>query len=125
MLEVKQAEIEALKGVDVRLGTLPSKVFKKLEHVNAQIEAKLEIVHKNYKKEILKLSDGFLKEITQLKQDKQNALDAVVKFEKESIAKHKIEIDQMNLQIDNYKAAFNKKSAESLEFQQRMRDLSD
>lgn len=59
----------------MRIGNLPSKVYKKLEHVNAQIEAKLEIVHKNYKKEILKLTDGFLKEITQLKQEKQDALD--------------------------------------------------
>ena len=70
LLLEKQAEIEALTNSDVRIGNLPSKVYKKLEHVNAQIEAKLEIIHKNYKKEILKLTDGFLKEITQLKQDK-------------------------------------------------------
>ena len=35
MLEEKQAEIEMLRGADVRVGNLPSKVFKKLEHVNA------------------------------------------------------------------------------------------
>lgn len=35
MLEEKQAEIEALKSGDVRVGNLPSKVYKKLEHVNA------------------------------------------------------------------------------------------
>ena len=70
LLLEKQAEIESLTNSDVRIGNLPSKVYKKLEHVNAQIEAKLEIIHKNYKKEILKLTDGFLKEITQLKQDK-------------------------------------------------------
>ena len=39
----------------------------------------MEIVHKNYKKEIMKLSDGFLKEITQLKVEKQEALDSVNK----------------------------------------------
>lgn len=64
----------------------------------------------------MKLSDGFLKEISLLKLDKQNALDSIAKIEKDFIAKHKIETDQMNQQIDNYKTAFNKKSAESLEF---------
>ena len=64
----------------------------------------------------MKLSDGFLKEIAQLKLDKQNALDSIAKIEGEFIAKHKIETDQMNQQIDNYKTAFSKKSAESLEF---------
>lgn len=64
LLAEKQLEIEQLKNGDIRVGKLPSNVFKKLEHVNAQIESKLEVVHKNYKKEILKLTDGFLKEIT-------------------------------------------------------------
>ena len=64
----------------------------------------------------MKLSDGFLKEISQLKLDKQNALDSIATIEKEFAAKHKIETDQMNQQIDNYKTAFSKKSAESLEF---------
>jgi hypothetical protein len=67
MLEEKQAELEALNNTDVRIGTLPIKVYKKLEHVNAQIEEKLEIVHRNYNEEILRLTDGFLKEITELK----------------------------------------------------------
>ena len=97
LLLEKQAEIEALTISDVRIGNLPSKVYKKLEHVNAQIEAKLEIVHKNYKKEILKLTDGFLKEITQLKQDKQDALDSVPKLLEATVARHKIELEQMNL----------------------------
>jgi len=35
LLLEKQAEIEALKNLDVRIGNLPSKVYKKLEHVNA------------------------------------------------------------------------------------------
>ncbi len=64
LLAEKQLEIEQLKNGDIRVGKLPSNVFKKLEHVNAQIESKLELVNKNYKKEILKLTDGFLKEIT-------------------------------------------------------------
>lgn len=100
-------------------------MYKKLEHVNAQIEAKLEIVHKNYKKEILKLTDGFLKEITQLKQEKQDALDSIPRLLEDTVARHKIELEQMNFQIENYKTAFTKKSAESLEFQQRLRDQAD
>lgn len=41
-----------------------------MEHINAEIESKMEIVHSNYKKEILELSDGFLKEIEHIKKDK-------------------------------------------------------
>jgi len=56
-----------LKTTDIQVGGLPQKVYKKLEHVNAQIEEKLNVVHKNYKKEIMKKSEAFLKEIEGLK----------------------------------------------------------
>ena len=71
------------------------------------------------------MSDGFLKEITQLKQDKQDALDSIPRLLEETVARHKIELEQMNLQLENYKTAFTKKAAESLEFQQRLRDQAD
>ena len=45
----------------------------------------------------MKLTDGFLKEITQLKQDKQDALDSVPKLLEATVARHKIELEQMNL----------------------------
>ena len=70
----------------------------------------------------MKLTDGFLKEITQLKQEKQDVMDSVPKILEATVARHRIEVEQMNLQLENYKTAFNKKSAESLEFQQRLRD---
>lgn len=67
LIAEKQKEIEALKTTDIQVGGLPQKVYKKLEHVNAQIEEKLNVVHKNYKKEIMKKSEAFLKEIEGLK----------------------------------------------------------
>jgi len=61
--------------------------LKKIEHVNSDIEAKLDEVHKVYKKEILRISDSFLKEISELKQDKRNALESVAKIERDLVAK--------------------------------------
>lgn len=61
--------------------------MKKIEHVNSDIEAKLDEVHKVYKKEILRISDSFLKEISELKQDKRNALESVAKIERDLVAK--------------------------------------
>jgi len=43
-------------------------------------------------------------------------LDSIPRLLEETVARHKIELEQMNLQLDNYKTAFTKKSAESLEF---------
>ena len=114
-----------MSNVNVKVGHLPSHVYKKLEHINAQIEAKLEIFHKNYKKEIMKISDGFLKEITELKVEKQQVLDSIPLRLRELQDKHKVELEQMFNQAENYKEAFNKKSAESLEFQAQIRKLAD
>jgi len=61
--------------------------LKKIEHVNSDIEAKLDEVHKVYKKEIIRISDSFLKEISELKQDKRNALESVAKIERDLVAK--------------------------------------
>jgi len=43
----------------------------------------------------------------------------------EELAKHRVEIDQMSSQLENYRTAFSKKSAESLELQQRLREISE
>jgi hypothetical protein len=66
-----------------------------------------------------------LKEITQLKRAKQEVLDSIPKLLEETLAKHKVEIEQMNLKLENYRTAFSKKSAESLEFQQRIREIAE
>jgi hypothetical protein len=93
LISEKQKEIEALKTMDIQVGGIPQKVYKKLEHVNAQIEEKLNIVHKNYKKEIMKISEGFLKEIQSLKKDKQDVIDSIPGTMKGLNAKHKVEIE--------------------------------
>ncbi len=66
-----------------------------------------------------------MKEITQLKRAKQEVLDSIPKLLEETLAKHKVEIEQMNLKLENYRTAFSKKSAESLEFQQRIREIAE
>lgn len=64
-----------------------------MEHINDKIEAKMEVVHKNYKKEIMHLTEGFLKEIESLKKDKQNIIDSIPSMSKELQAKHRVEIE--------------------------------
>jgi len=42
---------------------LKLKAYKKVEHINIQIERRLEEVHEFYRKEILNMSEKFLAEI--------------------------------------------------------------
>ena len=89
----KASEIEHLKTADIQVGGLPHKVYKKLSHINSEIESKMEIVHKNYKKEMTKQSESFLKEIEHIKKDKQKIIDSIPDMMKELHAKHKVEIE--------------------------------
>lgn len=49
---------------------LPQRVYKKMEHINIEISEKLDVVHKNYAKEIKHMSDRFLEEIEAIKKEK-------------------------------------------------------
>jgi hypothetical protein len=49
---------------------LPQRVYKKMEHINIEIKEKLDVVHKNYAKEIKHMSDRFLEEIEAIKKEK-------------------------------------------------------
>lgn len=42
LLKEKQAKIEELMSAEIMIGGLPTKVYKKLEHVNVQYEEKLQ-----------------------------------------------------------------------------------
>jgi len=53
------------------VGGLPTKVYKKLEHVNAQIEDKMKIVQRNFEKETKSITDKLLKEIERLEKEKR------------------------------------------------------
>lgn len=121
----KQHEIESLRTTDIQVGGLPSKVYKKLEHVNAEIESKMKVVHSNYKKEILKMTESFLKEIEQLKKDKQEVIDSIPQYTAELKERHKVEIEGLHLQLLNHKEAYKNKSQESIEFQKKVRELGD
>ena len=76
----KQKHIEALErkfrefGYDKELAPREDtrlKAYKKVEHINIQIEKRLEEVHEYYRNEILKMSEKFLAEIQQLKDERK------------------------------------------------------
>ena len=50
--------------------SLKLKAYKKVEHINIQIERRLEEVHEYYRKEILHMSEKFLAEIKELKDER-------------------------------------------------------
>ena len=47
------------------------KAYKKVEHINIKIEKRLEEVHEYYRAEILKMSEKFLGEIQELKDERK------------------------------------------------------
>ena len=61
-------------GYDAPLETkddMKRKTYKKVEHINLEIEKRLDEVHAYYKQEILKMSEKFLTEIQELKDERR------------------------------------------------------
>lgn len=57
-------------SAEIMIGGLPTKVYKKLEHVNVQYEEKLAQIEKRFEKKTLKISEDMLNEIEFLKIEK-------------------------------------------------------